>query len=56
MVIVLTILTFSFVLTSLGVVAYAMYECTPLPRRRNPYRDSLTGRRRWESPRLDDRA
>jgi hypothetical protein len=55
MVIVLTILTFAFVLATIGVVVYAIYECTPLPRRSNPYRDSLTGRRRWKSPHLDDR-
>ena len=55
MVIVLTILTFAFVLATLGVVVYAIYECTPLPQRHTPYRDSHTGRRRWESPRLDGR-
>jgi hypothetical protein len=43
-----------FVIGTLAVVGVALYECTPLPRRRNPYRDPFSGRRLWHSPHLDD--
>jgi len=48
-----TVLVFVFVFGTLAVVAYALYKCTPLPHRANPYRDSVTGKRRWESPHLE---
>jgi hypothetical protein len=53
MAIFLTVLVFVFVVGVLAVVGYALYESTPLPRRANPYRDSLTGQRRFPSPHLE---
>jgi hypothetical protein len=50
---ILTILVFVFVFGTIAVVGYALWACTPFPHRANPYRDS-TGRRRWQSPHLDD--
>ncbi len=50
-----TALVFVFVIGVLAIVGYALYECTPLPHRLNPYRDAKTGKRRFESPHLDDR-
>jgi hypothetical protein len=44
---------FVFVVGVLALVAYALYECTPFPHHDNPYRDSLTGKRR-ESPHVDE--
>jgi hypothetical protein len=43
-----------FVITVLAVVAFGLYEMSPLPRRDNPYRDPVTHQRRHESPHLDD--
>ena len=48
-----TVLVFVFVFGTLAVVAWALYRCTPLPHRENPYRDADTGKRLWESPHLD---
>jgi hypothetical protein len=42
-----------FVIGVLALVAYALYECTPLGHRDNPYRDSVTGEHR-ESPHVDE--
>jgi hypothetical protein len=42
-----------FVFGVLAIVGYALYECTPLPHRTNPYRDAETGKRLWSSPHLD---
>lgn len=52
--ILIMVLVFAFVAGVLAIVGYALYACTPLPHRVNPYRDSGTGRRRWTSPHLDD--
>lgn len=41
-----------FVVGVLALVAYGLYECTPFAHHENPYRDSLTGKRR-ESPHVD---
>jgi hypothetical protein len=43
-----------FVIGVLALVAYALYECTPLAHHDNPYRDSHTGKRRRESPHVDE--
>ena len=50
-----TAVVFVFVIGVLAIVGYALWECTPLPHRLNPYRDHDTGKRRFESPHLDDR-
>ena len=42
-----------FVIGVLAVAAFALFEFTPLAHRRNPYRDSVTGRRS-ESPHVDE--
>jgi len=44
---------FVFVIGVIVLVAYAVYECTPLAHHDNPYRDSITGERR-ESPHVDE--
>jgi hypothetical protein len=49
----LTAAALVFVVGVLALVAYALYECTPLAHRFNPYRDSATGRRH-EGPHVDD--
>ena len=53
MTIFLTVLVFVFVIGVLAIVGFALYESTPLPHRGNPYRDSLTGERRFSSPHLE---
>jgi hypothetical protein len=53
MVIFLTVVVFVFVLSAVAIVLWSLYECTPLPKRHNPYRDE-SGRRRWDSPKVDD--
>jgi hypothetical protein len=37
----------------LALAAFALFECTPLAHRNNPYRDGATGRRS-ESPHVDE--
>ena len=41
-----------FVIAVLALVVYAIFELTPLARHKDRYRTS-TGKRRFESPRLD---
>jgi len=48
-----TVIVLAFVVVVLVVVAYAIFEMTPLARHSDHYRDPVTGKRRWESPRLD---
>jgi len=43
-----------FVLVVLALVAYALFEVTPLAHHADHYRDPRTGKRRWESPNLED--
>lgn len=43
-----------FVVAVLGVVGYAFFELTPLAHHADHYRDPRTGKRRLESPHLDD--
>ncbi len=47
------VVVIAFVVVVLGIVGYALFELTPLGRHSDHYRDALTGRRRFESPRLD---
>lgn len=47
------IAVFAFVFGTLGVVAYALFEVSPFAHHAESFRDPLTGKRRWESPRLD---
>jgi len=37
----------------LALVGYALFEMTPLASHVDRFRDPRTGKRRWESPRLD---
>ena len=53
MTILFVIIVMAFVVAVLGLVAFALFELTPLARSENPYRDPSTGSRRWESPHLD---
>jgi hypothetical protein len=52
--IIFTAIVFVFVTGVLATAAYAFFECTPLAHHDNPYRDELTGRRRGESPHVDE--
>jgi hypothetical protein len=47
------IAVFAFVFGTLSVVAYALYEVSPFAHHAESFRDARTGKRRWESPRLD---
>jgi hypothetical protein len=47
------IVVFAFVFGTLGVVAYALFEVSPFAHHAESFRDPRTGKRRWESPRLD---
>jgi hypothetical protein len=48
-----TIVVGVFVVGVLALVAYALFELSPFAPRSETYRDPETGRRRWESPRVD---
>ena len=47
------IAVFAFVFGTLGIVAYALFEVSPFAHHAESFRDPQTGKRRWESPRLD---
>jgi hypothetical protein len=47
------IAVFAFVFGTLGVVSYALFEVSPFAHHAESFRDPRTGKRRWESPRLD---
>jgi hypothetical protein len=51
--IIFTAIVIVFVLSTIAVVGFALFEISPLARHADRYRDPLSGRRRWESPRLD---
>jgi hypothetical protein len=51
--VIFTAIGFLFVAGVLALVAYALYECTPIPHRTNPYRNHDTGRR-VDSPHVDE--
>jgi len=46
------VLALAFVIAVLALVAYSIFEMTPLARHKDHYRDE-SGKRRVESPRLD---
>jgi hypothetical protein len=48
-----TLLAFAFVIGTLAVVGWALFEISPLARHNDQYRDPRTGKRRGSSPRLD---
>jgi hypothetical protein len=48
-----TFLAFAFVVGTLAVVAWALFEVSPFARHKDQYRDPRTGERRGTSPRLD---
>jgi hypothetical protein len=50
------VIVLAFVIGTVAVVAFGLFEASPLPRRKNPYRDPVTHERRFESPHLDDHA
>jgi hypothetical protein len=50
-----TIVAVVFVLSVLAVVAYGLFELSPLARHRDRFRELRTGRRLWESPHLETR-
>jgi len=50
------VIVLAFVIGTVAVVAFGLFEASPFPRRKNPYRDPVTHERRFESPHLDDHA
>jgi hypothetical protein len=46
------VIVFAFVIAVLLLVAYSIYEVTPLARHKDHYRDE-SGKRRFDSPWLD---
>ena len=52
--IVFVVVVIAFVVLVLALVGYALFELTPLARHVDHYRDPRTGKRRWESPHLED--
>lgn len=48
-----TLLAFAFVIGTLVVVAWALFEISPFARHDDRFRDPRTGRPRGSSPRLD---
>jgi hypothetical protein len=48
-----TFLAFAFVIGTLIVVGWALFEISPFARHSDEYRDSRTGKFRGSSPRLD---
>ncbi len=47
-----TVIVIAFVITVLALVGYALFEM-PFATHTDQLRDPRTGKRRWESPRLD---
>ncbi len=48
-----TVVVIAFVVGVLATVGFALFEMTPFASHRDQLRDPRTGKRRWESPRLD---
>jgi hypothetical protein len=48
-----TVTVIAFVITVLALVGYALFEITPFAKHADHLRDPHTGKRRWDSPRLD---
>jgi hypothetical protein len=51
---VFTVIALGFVVAVLLLVAFALFELSPFGRHTDHYRNVLTGKRRWESPNLED--
>jgi ABC-type branched-subunit amino acid transport system permease subunit len=49
-----TIVVLALVLAVLAVIALALFEMSPFGRHADHLRDPATGKRRWESPNLED--
>jgi len=47
------VITAVFVVVVLAIVGLALFEMSPFARHVDHYRDPATGKRRFESPRLD---
>jgi hypothetical protein len=52
--IVFVVVVVVFVIAVLSLVGYAIFEMTPLARHSDHYRDPVTGKRRWDSPHLEE--
>jgi hypothetical protein len=52
--VIFTTIVLALVIGILVAVGYALYECTPLAHRLNPYRNHTNGERRGESPHVDE--
>lgn len=51
--IVMLIIVFAFVISVLGLLGFTIFEISPFGRHSNHYRDPETGKKRFDSPRLD---
>lgn len=51
--IIFLIIVFAFVISVLGVVGLTFFEISPFAHHTDQYRDPETGKRRFDSPRLD---
>jgi hypothetical protein len=47
------VVVFVFVFSVLAFVTYALFEVSPFAHHKESFRDPRTGKRRWQSPRLD---
>jgi hypothetical protein len=48
-----TVVVFVFVFAVLAVVASGLFEVGPFAHHKESFRDPRTGKRKWQSPRLD---
>jgi hypothetical protein len=53
MAVLFTITVIGFVIIVLALVGLLLFELTPFAKHGDHFRDPRTGKRRWESPRLD---
>ena len=53
MTIAILIIVFAFVVSVLALVGFTIFEISPFGRHSDHYRDPESGKRRFESPRLD---
>jgi hypothetical protein len=49
-----TLVVLGFVIGVLALLAWSLLEMSPFGHHVDHYRDSKTGRRRWQSPNLED--
>jgi hypothetical protein len=47
------VISLAFVASVLALVGYSIFELTPYARHKDHYRDPESGKRRFDSPRLD---